>query len=219
MFLFFVLYHFMLSVNFCYGSEIRHEIFLGNNFGPGTFLGSDFCSHSITPVTWNPEYPSGLEFSCIRTLNFSHFPSQVNLYFSDWKLCGGEQWKNYTFLKPSNASKIVGENNTAEILALTGIFVGFNSGPKVPFPGVLHIGQFHFPQMKPYKLVEYFIKVSFHIVVDMRQGESNIFQISTWKAFLSLKIYLLWKIRPISVKGWKPVWIRICPIVLLVNPN
>ena len=37
----------------------------------------------------------------------------------------------------------------------------------------------------------------------MRQGESNIFQISTWKAFL---LYI-----------WKPVWICACPIVLLVN--
>ena len=33
------------------------------------------------------------------------------------------------------ASKIVGENNTAEILALPGIFVDFNSGPKVPILG------------------------------------------------------------------------------------
>ena len=66
--------------------------------------------------------------------------------------------------------------------------------------------------MKPCKLPDYFIKVSFHIVVDMRQGESNIFQISTSKAFLLLKIYLLWKIRPISVKRWKTVWIRACPI-------
>ena len=71
--------------------------------------------------------------------------------------------------------------------------------------------------MKPCKSADYSIKVSFHIVVYIRQGESNIFQISTWKAFLSLKIYLLWKIRSISVKGWKPVWIRACPIVLLVN--
>ena len=62
---------------------------------------------------------------------------------------------------------------------------------KSPFHGVLDIGQFHSPQMKPYKSPDYFIKVSFHIVVDMRQGESNIFQISTWKAFLLLKIYLL----------------------------
>ena len=62
---------------------------------------------------------------------------------------------------------------------------------KSPFHGVLDIGQFHSPQMKPCKSPDYFIKVSFHIVVDMRQGESNIFQISTWKAFLLLKIYLL----------------------------
>ena len=43
--------------------------------------------------------------------------------------------------------------------------------------------KFHSPQMKPCKSPDYFIKVSFHIVVVMRQGESNIFQISTWKAF------------------------------------
>ena len=103
MFLFFVLYHFMLSGNSCYGSEIRHEIFWGINFGPGIFLGFDFCPHSIIPVTWNPEYPLWAWVklkTCIRTLNFSHFPSQVNLCFSDWKLVGGEQWKNQTFLKP-----------------------------------------------------------------------------------------------------------------------
>ena len=90
--------------------------------------------------------------------------------------------------------------------------VDFHSGPKVPFPWgsnnnnlinnlifilrkihvnmikcVLDIGQFHSPQMKPCKSPDYFIKVSFHFVVDMRQGESNIFQISTWKTFLLLK--------------------------------
>ena len=76
-----------------------------------------------------------------------------------------------------NASKIAGENNTAKILALPGIFVDFNTGPKVPFPGVLDIGQFHSPQMKPCKLADYFTKVRFHILVNMRQGESKIFQI------------------------------------------
>ena len=82
MFLFFVLYHLMLSGNFC-GSEIRHGTFWGLNFGPGNrcfllfiylfiylflggglggffealgiFLGFDFCPHSIIHVTWNPE--------------------------------------------------------------------------------------------------------------------------------------------------------------------
>ena len=39
MFLFFVLYHFMLLGNFYYGSEIRHGIFGGINFGPVIFLG------------------------------------------------------------------------------------------------------------------------------------------------------------------------------------
>ena len=51
MFLFFVLYHFTLSGNFCYGSEIRHGIFWGINFGPGIFLGFDLFPHSIIPVT------------------------------------------------------------------------------------------------------------------------------------------------------------------------
>ena len=65
----------------------------------------------------------------------------------------------------------------------------FKSGPRVDrFRGVLDIGQFHFPQIKPCKSADYFVKVSFHIEVDMRQGESNIFQVSTWKAFL-LYIY------------------------------
>ena len=72
---------------------------------------------------------------------------------------------------------------------LPGIFVDFNSGPKVPFPRILDIGQFHSPQMKPCKSADYFIKVSFHIVVDMRQGESNIFQLSTRKAFSSYIYY------------------------------
>ena len=40
MFLFFVLYHLMLSGNF-YGSEIRNRIFRGLNVGPGSLLG--FC--------------------------------------------------------------------------------------------------------------------------------------------------------------------------------
>ena len=54
------------SGNF-YGSEIRHGIFGGLNFGPGIFgvlfealgifLDFDFCPHLIIPVTWNPEYP------------------------------------------------------------------------------------------------------------------------------------------------------------------
>ena len=53
----------------------------------------------------------------------------------------------------------------------------FNSGPKVPFPGVLDIGHFHSPQMKPCKSADYSIKASFHIVVYVRQGESNIFHL------------------------------------------
>ena len=53
----------MLSQKF-YGSEMRHGIFGGLNFGAGIFLGFEFCPHSIIPVTWNQEYPpppGGLE--------------------------------------------------------------------------------------------------------------------------------------------------------------
>ena len=56
LFLFFVLYHLVLSRNF-YGLEM----FWGLKFGPGNFLelfeapgifgGFDFCPHSIIPVT------------------------------------------------------------------------------------------------------------------------------------------------------------------------
>ena len=71
--------------------------------------------------------------------------------------------------------------NTAETLAPPGIFMDFSSGSKVPFPRFLSIRQFYSPHS-----ADYFI--SFHIVVDIRQGESIIFQISTWEAFLLLKI-------------------------------
>ena len=47
--------HVSSSGNF-YGSEIRRGIFGGFNFGPGIFLGFDFCNHSIIPVTWNQGY-------------------------------------------------------------------------------------------------------------------------------------------------------------------
>ena len=59
-FLFFVLYNFMLPRNFHYGSEIRHGIFWGINFGsviffffkPAGFFGVlIFAPHSIIPVT------------------------------------------------------------------------------------------------------------------------------------------------------------------------
>ena len=59
-FLFFVLYHFMLSGNFYCGSEIRHRIFWGINFGPvmffffeaqGIFSVLVFAPHAIIPVT------------------------------------------------------------------------------------------------------------------------------------------------------------------------
>ena len=74
---------------------------LGDKFWSSDFFGFWFLyPFDIIPVTWNSEYPLWAWVKLKRTLNFSRFPSQVNLHFSDWKLCGGEQWKNQTFLKP-----------------------------------------------------------------------------------------------------------------------
>ena len=42
-------------------------------FGPGNFLGFDFCLHSIIPVTWNLEYPPWvLHRHCSSTYYFTH---------------------------------------------------------------------------------------------------------------------------------------------------
>ena len=95
----------------------------------------------------------------------------------------------------------------------------FNSGPEVPFPWGYGYWPVPFSSDEALQIAGLFHQGQFRYCSGymMRQGESDIFQISTWKAFLLLKIYLLWKIRPISVKRWKPVWIRACPIDLLVN--
>ena len=92
-FQFFVLYHFYASWKFLLWLGISAWDSLGDKF-----WSSDFCPHSIIPVTWNPEYPLWAWVKLKRTLKVSRSPSQVNLYFSDWKLFGGEQWKNQTFL-------------------------------------------------------------------------------------------------------------------------
>ena len=89
MFLFFVLYHLLLSGNF-YGSGIRHGILWGLNFDPGIFggyiwspkdfLGVYFCPHWNIPVTWNPEYPPppgwpawhfSLQYQCFKKTELS----------------------------------------------------------------------------------------------------------------------------------------------------
>ena len=69
MFLFFMLYHLMLSGNFK-GSQIQQRDFFGVKFWSrdsfwglfkpqGIFSGFDCCPHSIIPVMLNPEYPPG----------------------------------------------------------------------------------------------------------------------------------------------------------------
>ena len=90
----------MLFSVFFRGDKFCPVISLGFFFfwSPRDFWGVlIFAPHSIIPVTWNPEYPLWAWVKLKRMLNFSHFPSRVNLYFSDWKLCGGEQWKSQTF--------------------------------------------------------------------------------------------------------------------------
>ena len=82
------------------------------------------------------------------------------------------------------------------------------------------IVQFHSPRMKPCKSADYFIKVNFYFISEWIWTREN--KISTWKVFLSLKIYFFSKIWPISVKQWKPVWIRaykvlIAPVALIVS--
>ena len=75
--------------------------FLGDKFWSSDFL---FCFVFLKPKRffWVLIFASPFDHPCHlksgvpplgrvklkRTLNFSHFPSQVNLYFSDWKLCG-----------------------------------------------------------------------------------------------------------------------------------
>ena len=60
--------------------------------------------------------------------------------------------------------------------ALLGGFLGFTSlgSPILGFWLIRQdIGQFNFPQLKPCKSVDYFIKVNFHVVVDREQWESS----------------------------------------------
>ena len=108
MFLIFVLFYFLLPGNFYYGSEICHGIFWGINFGPAifwgfvwsprNFLGFWFLPHLIIAVTWNPESSLWAWVKLKMTLNFSHFPSQVNLY-SLIGNCVGESIKKPNLLK------------------------------------------------------------------------------------------------------------------------
>ena len=66
------------------GDKFWSSDFLGFCLKPKGFLGVyDFCPRLIIPVTWNPEYPLWASVKLKRTLNFSHFPSQVNI--TGWK--------------------------------------------------------------------------------------------------------------------------------------
>ena len=98
----------------------------------------------------------------------------------------------------------------------------FNYDPKVPFPWGSGYWPVSFSSDEALQIAGLFHQGQFAYCSGLRQGEPNIFQISTWKAFLLLKIYLLWKIRPISLKRWKTVCGSVPaqfpgPIVHLVN--
>ena len=103
-----------------------------------------------------------------------------------------------------------------------GILVDFNYDPKVPFPWGSGYWPVSFSSDEALQIAGLFHQGQFAYCSGLRQSEPNIFQISTWKAFLLLKIYLLWKIRPISLKRWKTVCGSVPaqfpgPIVHLVN--
>ena len=89
------------------------------------------------------------------------------------------------------SGKII-QANTAETLASPRFLWILTPARKSPFLGFSIL-------VSSILLTRRIISSSFHI----RQGESTIFQISTWKTFLLLKIYWLSKIRPISVNSGK----------------
>ena len=78
------------------------------------------------------------------------------------------------FLNECERRKLLGGSWARD--ALLGGFLGFNSleSPILGFWLIRQdIGQFNFPQLKPRKSVDYFIKVNFHVVVDREQRESS----------------------------------------------
>ena len=95
-----------------------------------------------------------------------------------------------TYRLPKQAPKLLGVTGACSPSKIFGILT-----PSSPLSWVSEsfrwdIGQFHSPRMK-------------HL--------SNPFSRFQPGKFFLLKIYLLWKIWPISLKRWKPVWIRACP--------
>ena len=88
MFLFFVLVSFYASWKFLLWLGSSAWDFLGDNFWSIDFLGFVWSSVYFFGFwflpPFDPEYSLWAWVKLKRTLYFSHFPSQVNLYFSDW---------------------------------------------------------------------------------------------------------------------------------------
>ena len=110
-FLFFVLYHFMLPGNFYYGSEIRHGIFWGINFGPAIFGGfvwspRDFLGFWFLPPFDHPCHlkstSSGLELSWKGLWIFHPFHPKLIYSF----LTGNSVGESNEKTKPSYCHKM-----------------------------------------------------------------------------------------------------------------
>ena len=204
--LFFVLYHFMLPGNFHYGLEIRHGIFWGINFGPVIFFfffkPKRFLGFwlFIIPVTWNPEYPLWVELSSKGRWIFHTFHPKLIYIFLIGNCVGESNEKN----KPSLSRKMHLNWKFQEIL------VDFNSH-KVPFPWGSGYWPVPFSSDKALKIAGLFHQGQFPYCsrYEARRVQ-NFPEVNLESIFIT--IYLLWKIRPISVKRWKMVWIRACPI-------
>ena len=170
MFLFFVFYHlcfleiFIMAWKFgmgFFGGQILVQRFFGVLFeAQGIFLSFDFCPHLIIPVTWNPEYSLWPWVKLKRTLNFSHFPSRVNLY----SLIGNCVGESNEKTKPSQSRKMHLK------LKIPGNFCGFYwLRPWSPLSMGFWILQILASSILC-KSPDYFIKISFHIVVDMNEA-------------------------------------------------
>ena len=111
--------------------------------------------------------------------------SRANYLWDNSPVTGGDRIRVHTDRFPKQPLK--GRTLLRGVLghAPPGNLMDFLKLPKVPFPGFLS----HSDRM---------------LASSILLGWS----LATWKVLSLLKIYLLWKVWPIFVNRWKPVWIR-----------